>query len=441
MKIRMKIRNRLHSVVAGTSVLGALVFASAHPARAQAVPRLSLREAELQAVDRHPQIQESQYTALAADERVRETRSAYFPTVFASFTGAQSQDNSRIAAGGLNNPVILDRFAGGVAVSQMLTDFGRTRDLMASASLRADAQRQDIALRRADVLLQVDRAYFAALRAQSIQRVAEQTVEARQLVVDQVTALAASSLKSNLDVSFASVSLAEAKLLLAQARNDVQSSFATLSATLGAPQPQVYELADEPLPPSPPADSASLVAEALRERPDVASQRLERESAEKFAEAERALWLPTVSLIGAAGLTPYRQVGLNGQYSAIGVNVTIPVSNGNLYPALRAEAAFRASAQAQRYRELEDQVARDVQIAWLSAQTAFQRLDLTNQLLAHASDALELAQARYNLGLSSIVELTQAQLSKTQAEIEQATTRYDYQALNAALRFQIGTLK
>ena len=67
-------------------------------------------------------------------------------------------------------------------------------------------------------------------------------------------------------------------------------------------------------------------------------------------------------------------------------------------------------------------------MAWLHAQTGFQRLDLTNQLLAQASDALELAQARYNLGLSSIVELTQAQLNKTQAEIEQATARYEYQA-------------
>src|SRR5262249_21265546 len=145
---------------------------------------------------------------------------------------------------------------------------------------------------------------------------------------------------------------------------------------------------------------------ALRERPDVASQRLSRESATKLAEAQRALWLPTVSVVGAVGVTPYRQIGLNSQYSAIGLNVSVPVMNGSLYPALRAEAAFRASAEEQRSRELENRVARDVQIAWLNAQTAFQRLDLTNQLLSQASDALELAQSRYNLGLSSIVELT-----------------------------------
>ena len=94
--------------------------------------------------------------------------------------------------------------------------------------LRADAQEQDVTLVRADVLLDVDRAYFDALRAQAVERVAEQTVGARQLVVDQVTALAASGLKSGLDLSFARVNLSQAQLLRLQARGDVQAAFAAL---------------------------------------------------------------------------------------------------------------------------------------------------------------------------------------------------------------------
>jgi outer membrane protein len=82
-----------------------------------------------------------------------------------------------------------------------------------------------------------------------------------------------------------------------------------------------------------------------------------------------------------------------------------------------------------------------VRVAWLDARSSFQRLDLTNQVLEQAAQALELAQARYDLGLSSIVELTQAQLAKTRAEIDQASARYDYQARLAALKYQSGTLK
>jgi outer membrane protein len=200
-------------------------------------------------------------------------------------------------------------------------------------------------------------------------------------------------------------------------------------------------LTDEPLPEGLPADSAPLIAQALRDRPDVARERFAQQSQAKFAEAERALWFPTISLIGAAGLTPFHQTGLTNQYSALGVNITVPVTNGNLFSARRAEANFRASAQQQTLQDLENLVARDVQIAWLDAQTAFQRLDLTDQLLAQATDALDLAQQRYNLGLSSIVELTQGQLNQTSAQIEQATARYEYQARSAALRFETGALK
>ena len=86
-------------------------------------------------------------------------------------------------------------------------------------------------------------------------------------------------------------------------------------------------------------------------------------------------------------------------------------------------------------------MARDVTQAWVQARTGYQRVDLTRQLLAQATDALDLAQQRYNLGLSSIVELTQAQLNKTEAEIAEATARYDYQSKTAALRFETGALR
>jgi len=419
-----------------------VVAVAAGAAAAQEVQRLSLREAEEQAVQNHPAIRAGQYTALAAGEAVRQIKSAYFPTVFGSFTGAQAQDGTRIAAGGLNNPTILDRFAYGVSASQMLTDFGRTANLGASAALHADSEQQNVAGRRAVVLLQVDRAYFDALRAQAVARVAEQTVNARQLAVDQVTALTASGLKSALDLSFARVSLSEARLLLVQARNDVQASYAGLAAALGVRRAAAaYELSDEGLAEPPAADVEPLIARALRDRPDVAGERLNQESRLKFAQAERALWFPTVSLIGAAGLTPYHQTGLTNQYSAVGVNITLPLTNGNLYSARRAEANFRAAAEQQSLQDLENRVVRDIRVAWLEAQTAWQRLSLTDQLLAQASDALDLAQERYNLGLSSIVELTQAQLSQTRAQIEQATARYEYQSRSAALRFQTGALR
>ena len=73
--------------------------------------------------------------------------------------------------------------------------------------------------------------------------------------------------------------------------------------------------------------------------------------------------------------------------------------------------------------------------------TLYQNIDVTAEMLREASLALDLAQGRYNLGLSSIVELTQAQLNLTQAESENLTAKYDYQSVYAMLQYTTGFLR
>ena len=115
--------------------------------------------------------------------------------------------------------------------------------------------------------------------------------------------------------------------------------------------------------------------------------------------------------------------------------------NGHLFSARREAARYRALEADQNLRNQQERIARDVRVVWASALTAFQRIDVTAQFLRQASLALDLAQGRYNLGLSSIVELTQAQLNLTQAEIENLSAKYDYQSQYAALQYSIGLLR
>lgn len=129
---------------------------------------------------------------------------------------------------------------------------------------------------------------------------------------------------------------------------------------------------------------------------------------------------------------------LADRYAAAGFNVNIPIFNGHLYGALHTEATARARAEEQNLRDLQNRIVRDVQTAWLSANSAYQKLAVTDELLSEATQSLNLAQARYKLGLSSIIELSQAQLNLTQAQIEQAGAKYDYQARVSALNFAIG---
>jgi len=402
---------------------------------------LSLQEAEKIAIENHPQIQIAQHRAGYAAALVKQAQSAYFPQATGSLTGVVAETDSRIAAGGLNNPIVFDRFAAGAYVSQYVTDFGRTQALVRSSGQHARAEEANVGASRADVLLQVHQAYFGALRAKAVLTVAQRTVEARRLVSDQVSVMAKNQLKSGLDVAFANVDFSQSQLLLIQAQNDLQASYAQLSAALGSRAQNIYELAEMPPPAAPPGEFAEVLQAAFQNRPELASQHLEVDSAHSYATAERDLWFPTMTAAGVAGLAPYRADQLGSRYAAAGFNVNIPVFNGHLFSSLRTEANEQYRAQQQALRDLEDRIARDVRTAWLNAGSAFQRLAVTEQLLNQARLGEDLAGERYRMGLSSIIELSQAQLNLTQAQIVEASAKYEYEARSSELLYQQGLLR
>lgn len=428
-----------------TLLLALILMESLCPlARGESPQKLSLEQADAIALSHHPQVRAAQLSALAANQATREVRSAYYPFVYGSSTVAGSDPNnrSRLSAGGLNNPIVYNRVAEGLAVGQVLTDFGRTGNLVASSRLESKAADENVEVTRQAVLLAVDRAYFNALSAQAVLKVAQKAVEDRQVVVDEVKALAESKLKSSLDVSFAEVNLAQAKLDLVQDESQVQAAYATLSQALGYVRPATFQLEEAPTPEAPPSDASQLIDQAFRERPELIGERFSVESSQRFAKAERDLWFPTVSTLMVAGVAPYRQKvsNLGDYYSAAGINVNVPIFNGHLFGARRAKAELKSRAENERLRELQDAIAHDVQLAWLNANTAYQRVRLTKQLLDQANLALSLAQARYKLGLSSIVELSQAELNQTQAEVEQTRAKYEYQVRHIALEYQTASL-
>lgn len=400
---------------------------------------LSLAEAESIALRNHPGVAAADLTADAQAQVPQQVRSALAPQLGASASGVGATDRARIAAGQFQNPIIFSRLGIGGNFNQLLYDGGRTKLLTEGAEARAKSVRETANTTRAQVLLQVRQAYLAALRTQAVYRVAEQTVTARQLVLDQVVALTDAKLKSGLDLSFAQVSVAEAKLLAAQALNESKAAMADLAAAMGLNEQAEYDLTEPPPLSALPPDSTEMLPSAMRNRPELAALRLEWEAAQRLVSAEGKLTKPTVSGVGAAGVTPVHVAGIeNSYYAAAGVVVSLNFLNGGMFAARRSEAALRARAAEQRVKELENRIKRDVAVAWLNVRTAEERLELTEQLLRSSAQALELAQARYDLGLSSIVELSQAQLAKTAAELQQTAARYDYTAQRAALAFQTG---
>jgi outer membrane protein len=330
----------------------------------------------------------------------------------------------------------------GVDLNQLITDFGHTRNLVASSSFEAKASEQRSEATREDIVLAADIAFYNAMEAQATLQVAESTVNARQTVSDQIDALTASNLKSTLDQSFAQVDLSQAKLLDLDSQNQFDAATADLNEVLGTTDDQQYTLVDDPSPPQPVATSAeAVIALALQQRPDLLALKLNHEADLRFSRAQHEQLLPTVSGLGLVGFTP---VGSStyfttNRYGAAGVNVGIPIFHGFKFRAQATEADLRARASDEHSRVLINRIVRDVRTAWLRMNTAQKKMTVTAELLKEANTALDLADTRYRAGLSSIVELSQAQLQQTQAQIAQANARFDYEADLAALRFQSGS--
>jgi outer membrane protein len=411
------------------------------PGAQPAGPSLTIAQAEQMAIRNNPNISVARLIALAQAQVTREVRSAEMPMATGDLTGVDSHQNSRITAGLLNNPTVYNRAAGGLTVSQLITDFGRTHNLVRSAESTAKAQLESERATELDIILTVDQAFYQALTAQAVLKVAQETLNERQATADQVGALTKAKIRSDLDRSFADVQTSQASLLLLDAQSNAQAAMATLNDVLGSEQDQQYTLIDETNgnPPPAPENPEALVNTAFGARPDLAAMNDNFVAAREYSAAERDLWLPTLSAMAAVGGTPVRADQIQSSwYGAAGANMSIPVFNGFLFNAEARDAKLRAQAAQENVRNLRDVIARDVRTAVLTAQAAYQRIAVTRQLLDQANLAFDLASARYKIGLSGIVEIGQAQLNQTQAEIDNTNARYSYETALAVLRYETG---
>ncbi|MBL8212876.1 MAG: TolC family protein [Bryobacterales bacterium] len=404
---------------------------------AQPVP-LTLQQAEAMALANHPRLKAAQFQVDAFGFQVDQFRAPLQPILNGLATASIADNGSRIGAGGLNASSIFTRTGYGINIQQLLWDSGRNRELIAGARARQQSMQEMARAHRANVLLRVRQAYFQTLRAQKALAVAESTKQNRDLLFRQISALAESSLRSTLDVNFAEVAVAESDILVARTENDRRVALVDLCAALGLTEEKDFVLTDESLTQAAFDSVDMLVREAADRRPEVAALRKQIAAARHQVEADRLLNHPSVSAMGVFGHIPAGDPRLRTRYGGFGVNLTIPVLNGGLNNARRNESSANVSALEQELRDLELRISREVRVAYYDLENALKQMQLTNKLLDRSARVVRLAQTRYSNGLGSIVELNQAELSRTSAELADAAARYEYQTRRALLDFQLG---
>jgi outer membrane protein len=404
---------------------------------------LTLREAEQIAIRNNPRIRVAQLLARAQHQVYRETRAGYLPQLQAGAVAAQAEDGSRFTFDELRSTRLITHAGGGLDFHQLLTDFGHTTNLIASSKLYEKAQNSQAQASTLDIVLIADQAFYSALEAQALVKVAQQTVATRKTTDRQITELTNNKLRSTIDLAFADEDLAQAQLLLLDAQTQYSNAINALTSVLGFDRPMTYKLVETGgAVTSPPPDQDELVHMALQQRPDLMALDYDQQAAKKYARAQWEQLMPTLDTMAVVGGTPIRddQYFTTNWFGAIGVDLEVPIFSGFRYTAQAHEAEDRAQAAQENLRDLRDRVVRDVRDAWLQSNTSYQKIAVTEKLLKASNMGLQLAQERYKLGLSSIVELSQSQLEQTQASIENVNARYEYELSLAALNYQLGNL-
>ena len=284
----------------------------------------------------------------------------------------------------------------------------------------------------------VDQAYFATEAAESVRGTAQAVLAFRKTELRQLTALAQNQLRSTLDVQFAQVLVSEAHMAVVQADSNMQEARAQLTAAMGDDNDPDYILAEQPQPPVLEDDVNLYIGEALANRPDLKALNLQAQAAQQYANSETRLNYPTVDILGTAGEVPDRDHTLQQNYGAAGINIKVPVFNGGLYSGRIGEAKLRAQAAERDVRDRSLVIERDVRTDWARAKDAYLQIQVAQDLVDQTGVAVRLAQARYDAGLGSIVELNQAELSQTNALIQAASARFDYLSARAALNYALG---
>ncbi|SLM49677.1 putative Outer membrane protein TolC [Nitrospira japonica] len=403
---------------------------------------LALQQAIELALKHHPVVQEANANLKASEARTQQTRSMYYPQIFANAdtVAGAGRTNPRFLVGGALLQENQTIFTGGVVANQRLYDFGFTSNLVDSAKLAERAQGQDVNARRALVIVQVQRAYLISLKRQRLVRISEERVRERGIITGQIEILHRQQLKSKLDLDLMRVELVNAESSLIRSRNDLKSSFADLNRAMGVAGREDYVLEDLAVTVTPPKPLESLVSDSLS-HPEIQRLKEQTASAEAKLVATKRQYLPTINAIGSGGaFEPFdpRQNQQTGGWWMAGALISMPLFTGFLIENQVVEATAQKEAAAAASMNIEQALTQQVTNSYLDTMTFSQQIKLGEELVKTAQEAQQLSKQRYKLGLGSIVEVTQAEVALTAAQTRLAESQYDYKIAEVTLAYASG---
>lgn len=420
---------------------------------------LPLNDAIRTGLATHPLIERSRYSAIIAKAQTRQVRGERYPWIEASIAG--SSGSLRIVT--TDGKTIHDRgghgfdpggalakhnqnmVSGGFMINQLISDFGYTAHRILATEANEAASEKEILTNKAFVILNVQRAYFNSLLQQNLVTIATETVKRRQAIRAQVQALYQHHIKSKIDLDLMLVEVSTAELALIKAQNDLQQSFALLNNAMGVEGPNWYELEHIPIQVTPSQPVEALVDTGLSDRPELLGHRDRLVASEELLQAVKSLNFGSLSAVGSIGITQYGDVHDGGipsdgaaPFWGFGATMQVPLFTGFRIQNQIKEASHRKGEAEEELQDLANEIVLQIIRAYLTRTTNADQIGLEQDRVAFSKEALLLAQSRYRLGLSPIVEVVRATAVLFESESRLAEARYIYKTSESVIAYATG---
>jgi outer membrane protein len=403
---------------------------------------LTIEDAVRIGLDNHPRIKSANERVGSQEAVLGQQMAAYYPTINFNNRYQTSQSSTSGGADRAN-----DTFSSQASFNMTLYNFGKREGNVQAARDTLDATRQDYATTTQDIVLAIKQAYYVYLGAQELVRVRQETVRSRDLLVRQARGFYEVGTRARIDVARAEANLFSAQADLIAAENAVKIAWVTLRNAMGSPR-----LPEQPVAPDSPEVELSMNLAGARTvafdvRTELKSFESQRKASDQLIATARRGHLPDLLFDASYGRRHVSDQQINGRTLntfplqptwTVGLNFNIPIFDG-FRTTNRVEETlhnyYNIRAQEEDRRQL---IALEVEQSYLRVVELQERIKATDSAARAAKENLDLAQGRYQVGVGSIIEVTDAETLYTDAQTTYIRTIYEYKIADAQLARAMG---
>lgn len=394
---------------------------------------LSLQECIDIALKNHPSIKSSEKTVTVFDEQYKEAFSSHYPKVSIDASYNRSEIKKLALLTGQT-----DSYSAALNLSQKVYDFGRTGGAVEGARFRVDARSEDLSKTKQDVIYNVKEAYFGVSKAMGLVKVQEAALVQAESHLRQARAFYEAGAKAKFDVTKSEVDLNGAKLEVIKAGNSYSTAMASLKNRMGVHYGYPMDIVTVT---GKSLNSVSLedgINEALKNRPEIKSVDAGIREGEASLKVSKGGYYPNLTASASFGYYDQYPVGSdeslfqdkNQRWNA-GLALNIPLFEGFVTRSKVAESTANIEALNAQRDNVVNNVTLEVTQAYLDLQNAVARIDLTESGVGMAKENLDIANGRYEAGVGTLLEVTDAQSALVKAETDLINARYDAEVARA----------